>query len=97
MLPKEKFLYSIEPKVLEVILVMCKPACKGMKLVFLGALLIANEMFFQYPWAYLLGAVAIIFGLYKMLLPICPCGGMACCKDDSCCKEEEHKTKKAKK
>ena len=65
------------------------PACKGMKLMIFGGLLIVNEIYWGYPWATFFGALLIVKGLMVLLFK-----GKCGCNKDKCCKPEEKKEKK---
>ena len=52
----------------------CEPGCKAMKMVFLGALLIANEYYFGWNWWYLFGGLFVFKGLMVLAIK-----GKCCC------------------
>jgi hypothetical protein len=71
----------------------CKPLCKGLKLVFLGVVLIVNEIYQKVnPW-FLLGSLLILAGLVKAVVGGCMCHKMSGC---SCCTEEKKDEKQKK-
>jgi hypothetical protein len=69
----------------------CKPACIGMKLVALGAIVISNELFFRVKWWLLIGGILILKGLMIVIMKDCMCH-----KSEECCeikKEKKHEKK----
>lgn len=54
----------------------CEPGCKAMKMVVLGALVIANEYYLKWNWWYLLGGLLVFKGLMVMAFK-----GKCCCTD----------------
>ena len=44
--------------------------CWSVKLIVLGAILIANQMWFQWSWWVLIGALLILKGIMKLAMPM---------------------------
>lgn len=49
------------------------PQCYGMMAVVLGAVLIANQLWFRYDIWVVLGALLVIKGIIKIAMPVCKC------------------------
>ncbi len=45
----------------------------GMKLVVLGAILLANQIYFKYDWWLLFGSLLVLKGFCVMIMKGCPC------------------------
>ena len=41
----------------------CNPMCKGIKMVVLGAIIVANEYYLKFNWWYLFGGLIALKGL----------------------------------
>ena len=44
--------------------------CWGVKLIVLGAILIANQLWFKWSWWVLIGALLILKGIMKLAMPM---------------------------
>ncbi len=51
----------------------CTPACKGMKLLLLGVILILVRYFTAWDIWVVIGVLMIIKALMLFIMPICPC------------------------
>jgi hypothetical protein len=78
----------------------CKPACIGMKMIAVGALLIANQIYFRLNWWILLGGLLILKGLMLVVMKGCMCHmheTKECCCSNELASETAKEKKHAKK
>jgi hypothetical protein len=62
----------------------CQPMCKAGKLVLLGFIILANQLYFNYSWWIVLGMLLVLKGAFVAVTHgVCPCHK----KEESCCKE----------
>jgi len=51
----------------------CCKKCWGLKMLVVGLLIILNAKYGWLNWAYFIGGLAMLKGLFMLLMPKCPC------------------------
>jgi hypothetical protein len=66
----------------------CKPICKAGKLVLLGFVILANQLYFGYSWWVVLGMLLVLKGAFVAVSHgVCPCNRKE--ESSSCCSEQK--------
>ncbi len=69
--------------------------CCSMQTLVLGALVVAQAYWGWFSsWGMFIGAMLVVYGAMRLIMPKCPCNKGGCCEGGVCAEEKPAKKKK---